>query len=127
MAITCCSAVVKLGARRICCPLFVLSLEDALVKLMDFSLNLAPVDKLHRLATEAGFELNFLSHFGGKVFPNEKTEDLEFLIGLAHKKLLKAFCEESITSKKQNFQQKVKLQTHAEIRGFIELNLIIFI
>ena len=119
--------MVKLGAWRICCPLLVLSLEDILVKLMDFSLNLAPVDKLHRLATEAGFELNFLSHFGGNVFPNEKTEDLEFLIGLAHKKLLKAFCEESITSKKQNFQQKVKLQTHAEIHGFIKLNLIIFI
>ncbi|KAG5001585.1 hypothetical protein JHK87_022657 [Glycine soja] len=106
VAITCSNAVVKLGAWRICCPLLVLSLEDILVKLMDFSLNLAPVDKLHRLATEAGFELNFLSHFGGNVFPNEKTEDLEFLIGLAHKKLLKAFCEESITSKKQNFQQK---------------------
>ncbi|KAL5176398.1 Mitochondrial proton/calcium exchanger protein [Glycine soja] len=114
-------AVVKLGARRICCPLLVLSLEDVLVKLMDFSLNLAPVDKLHRLATEAGFELNFLSHFGGKVFPNEKTEDLEFLIGLAHKKLLKAFCEESITSKKQNFQQKIQADSLATLGLFTYL------
>ncbi|KAG4399289.1 hypothetical protein GLYMA_08G202800v4 [Glycine max] len=121
VAITCCSAVVKLGARRICCPLLVLSLEDVLVKLMDFSLNLAPVDKLHRLATEAGFELNFLSHFGGKVFPNEKTEDLEFLIGLAHKKLLKAFCEESITSKKQNFQQKIEADSLATLGLFTYL------
>ncbi|KAH1237879.1 Mitochondrial proton/calcium exchanger protein [Glycine max] len=121
VAITCCSAVVKLGARRICCPLLVLSLEDVLVKLMDFSLNLAPVDKLHRLATEAGFELNFLSHFGGKVFPNEKTEDLEFLIGLAHKKLLKAFCEESITSKKQNFQQKIQADSLATLGLFTYL------
>ncbi|KAH1240292.1 Mitochondrial proton/calcium exchanger protein [Glycine max] len=121
VAITCCSAVVKLGARRICCPLFVLSLEDALVKLMDFSLNLAPVDKLHWLATEAGFELNFLSHFGGKVFPSEKTEDLEFWIGLAHKKLLKAFCKESITSKKQNFQQKIQADNLATLGLFTYL------
>lgn len=126
MAITCCSAVVNLGSRRISCPLSVFYLEDALVKLMDFSLNLAPVDKLHQLATEAGFEVNFLSHFGRKVLPSETTEDLEFWIGLAHKKLLKAFCEEeSIISNKQNFQHKVNLLIHAEIHGLIELNLII--
>ncbi|TKY64461.1 LETM1 domain-containing protein YLH47 [Spatholobus suberectus] len=121
VAITCCSAVVKLGSRRICCPLLVLSLEDALVKLMDFSLNLASVDKLHQLATEAGFELNFLSHFGGKVFPSEKSEDLEFWIGLAHKKLLKAFSEESIISKNQNFQQKIQADSLATLGLFTYL------
>jgi len=107
--------VVKFGSRHICCSLLVLSLEDVMVKLMDFSLNLASMDKLHQLATEAGFEQNFLYHFGGKVLLSEKTEDLEFWIGLAHKKLLKAFSEESITLKKQNFQQKVNLQNCEEI------------
>lgn len=121
MAITCCSAVVKLGSRRLGSPLLVLALEDVLVKLMDFSLNLASVDKLHQLATEAGFELNFLSHFGGKVFPSEKTEDLEFWIGLAHKKLLKAFSEKSITSKKHNFQQKISTDSLATLGLFTYL------
>ncbi|KAK7349197.1 hypothetical protein VNO77_06373 [Canavalia gladiata] len=121
VAITSCSAVVKLGSRRICCPLLILSLEDILVKLMDFSLNLASVHKLHQLATEAGFELNFLSHFGGKVFPSEKTEDLEFWIGLAHKKLLKVFCEESIISNKQNFQQKIQTDSLATLGLFAYL------
>ncbi|RDX65393.1 hypothetical protein CR513_55957, partial [Mucuna pruriens] len=121
VAITCCSAVVKLGSRRICCPLLVLSLEDVLVKFMGFSLNLASVDKLHQLAIEAGFERNFLFHFGGKVFPSEKTEDLEFWIGLAHKKLLKAFCEENITSKKQNFQQKIPTDSLATLGLFTYL------
>ncbi|KAL2338045.1 hypothetical protein Fmac_012491 [Flemingia macrophylla] len=121
VAITCCSAVVKLSSRRSCCPLPVLSFEDILVKLMDLSLNLASVDKLHQLATEAGFERNFLSHFGGKVFPSEKTEDLEFWIGLAYKKLFKAFSEESITSKKQNFQQKIPIDGLAMLGLFTYL------
>ncbi|KAK7389570.1 hypothetical protein VNO78_24722 [Psophocarpus tetragonolobus] len=121
VAITCCSAVVKLSSKRVCFPLHVLSLEDVLVKLMDFSLNLASLDKLHWLATEAGFEPNFLSHFGGKVFPSETTEDLEFWIGLAHKKLLKAFSEETITLKKQNFQQKIHADSLATLGLFTYL------
>ncbi|KAK7381672.1 hypothetical protein VNO80_00218 [Phaseolus coccineus] len=121
VAITCCSAVVKFGSRHICCSLLVLSLEDVMVKLMDFSLNLASMDKLHQLATEAGFEQNFLYHFGGKVLPSEKTEDLEFWIGLAHKKLLKAFSEESITLKKQNFQQKIRADSLATLGLFTYL------
>ncbi|ESW07647.1 hypothetical protein PHAVU_010G146900 [Phaseolus vulgaris] len=121
VAITCCSAVVKFGSRHICCSLLVLSLEDVMVKLMDFSLNLASMDKLHQLATEAGFEENFLYHFGGKVLPSEKTEDLEFWIGLAHKKLLKAFSEESITLKKQNFQQKIRAESLATLGLFTYL------
>ncbi|XP_014516038.1 uncharacterized protein LOC106773800 isoform X2 [Vigna radiata var. radiata] len=121
VAITCCSAVVKFGSRHICCSLLVLSLEDVLVKLMDFSPNLAYMDKLHQLATEAGFEKYFLYHFGGKVFPSEKTEDLEFWIGLAYKKLLKAFDEESITLKKQNFQQKIRADSLATLGLFTYL------
>ncbi|KAJ1388758.1 LETM1-like [Sesbania bispinosa] len=115
------SAVVKLGSGRICCPLIVLSLEDVLVKLMDFSLNLASVDKLHQLATEAGFERDFLYHFGGKVLPSEKTEDLEFWIGLAHKKLLKAFCEKGIILNKQNFQHKIQSESLATLGLFAYL------
>lgn len=111
MAITCCTAVVKLDSGRISCPLLILSFKDVLVKLMDHSLDLASVDKLHQLATEAGFELDFLSHFGRKILPSEKIEDLEFWIGLAHKKLLKAFHEESIISNQQNPQYKVNLLT----------------
>ena len=107
MAITCCTAVVKLGSGLISCSALVLSLKDVLVKLMDFSLKLASLYKLQQLATEAGFESNFLSHFGKKILPSEEVEDLEFWIGLAHKKLLKDFREESIISGNQNLHYKV--------------------
>ncbi|KAK7255432.1 hypothetical protein RIF29_28841 [Crotalaria pallida] len=121
VAITCCSAVVKLGTRRICCPILLLSLENVLVKLMDYSLNLASVDKLHQLAIDAGFELNYLSHFGRNLLPSEKTEDLEFWIGLAHKKLLKAFGEKSIVLNMQNFQLKIQSDSLATLGLFAYL------
>ncbi|MED6118878.1 hypothetical protein PIB30_006667 [Stylosanthes scabra] len=121
VAITCCTAVVKLGSGRIRRQKPVLCLEEVLVKLMDFSLNLALVDKLHQLATEAGFELNFLSHFGKKILPSEKTEDLEFWIGLAHKKLQKAFSEESVMSNKQSFQHKIPSDSLATLGLFAYL------
>ncbi|MED6196795.1 hypothetical protein PIB30_050665 [Stylosanthes scabra] len=121
VAITCCTAVVKLGSGRIRCQKPVLCLEEVLVKLMDFSLNLALVDKLHQLATEAGFELNFLSHFGKKILPSEKSEDLEFWIGLAHKKLQKAFSEESIMSNKKSFQRKIPSDSLATLGLFAYL------
>ena len=38
------SNVVKLGARHICCPLLVLSLEDVLVKLMFWALGTSVLD-----------------------------------------------------------------------------------
>ncbi|CAK7356733.1 unnamed protein product [Dovyalis caffra] len=94
VAISCCAAVGKLGSGRISCPLFTLSLEDVLVELMDLSHSIVEVDKLHQLATEAGFELDFLYHFGAKVLPCNKTEELELWIGLAQQKLSLALDKE---------------------------------
>ncbi|KAJ6427510.1 hypothetical protein OIU84_022997 [Salix udensis] len=94
VAISCCAAVGKLGSERISCPLFTLSLEDVLIELMDLSHSIVEVDRLHKLATEAGFELDFLSHFGAKVFPCNKTEELELWIGLAQQKLSLALGKE---------------------------------
>lgn len=97
VTLSCCTAVGKLCYRRTCCPL-TLSIEDALVELMDLWHSLVPVDKLHQLATEAGFEMDLLAHFGTKVFSGKRCEELEFWIGLAQKKLSVAFQEENIFS-----------------------------
>ena len=78
-----------------------MSIEDALVELMDLSHSLVPVDKLRQLATEAGFKMDLLAHFGTKVFPSKRSEELEFWIGLAQKKLSVAFQEENIFSGRQ--------------------------
>ena len=107
VALSCCAAVGKLGYRRTCCPLFTFSIEDALVELMDLSHSLVSVDKLHHLATEAGFEMDLLTHFGTKVFPSKRSEELEFWIGLAHKKLSVAFQKENMFSGRKIFRNKV--------------------
>ncbi|KAK4375413.1 hypothetical protein RND71_006090 [Anisodus tanguticus] len=107
LAISCCTAVRKLGSGRVSCPLFSASVEDALVELMNFSHRLVSVDKLHYLATEAGFEEDFLFHFGRKVLPSNSIEDVEFWIGLVQTKLSNAFHRENVIADKHTFHDKV--------------------
>lgn len=79
-------------------------MEAILVELMELSHSLVSVDKLHHLATEAGFEQEFLSHFGKKALP---SEEIEFWIGIVQKKLSLAFHRESVISGMQSFHYKV--------------------
>ncbi|KAA8541765.1 hypothetical protein F0562_022917 [Nyssa sinensis] len=106
LAMSCCAAVGKLGSGRISCPLFSISIEDVFIELMNLSYSLVSVDKLHHLATEAGFEEDFLSHFGTKVLPCKNSEEIEFWIGLVQKKLSVALHRESVISGKHTFCDK---------------------
>ncbi|XP_074329896.1 uncharacterized protein LOC141667351 isoform X1 [Apium graveolens] len=106
LAISCCTAVRKLGSGRLSCPSLSVSIEDILVKLMNLSHSLVSVDKLHHLASEAGFEEDFLLHFGSKILPSKNTENIEFWIGLVRAKLSEAFHRESVISGKQAFCNK---------------------
>ncbi|CAL5361323.1 unnamed protein product [Camellia sinensis] len=118
LAISCCAAVRKLGSGRVSCTLFSLSIEDALIELMNFSHDLVSVDKLHSLATEAGFEEDFLLHFCKKVLPSKNIEAVEFWIGLVQKKLSTAFHRESVISGKQIFSDKVQENSLATLGLF---------
>lgn len=113
LAISCCTAVRKLGSGRIACGLFTESIDDVLVELLDLSCSLVTVDKLHHLAIEAGFEDDFLFHFGKKVLPNKNIEDVEFWIGLVQKKLLVAFHRENVVTGKLTFNNKVCNMFHS--------------
>ncbi|XP_050231686.1 uncharacterized protein LOC126680583 isoform X2 [Mercurialis annua] len=121
VAISCCAAVGKLGSGRTSCPKFVLSIDDVLVVLMDLSHSLVEVDKLHHLAIDAGFELNFLSHFGAKVLPCNKIEDLEFWIGLAQQKLSVAFSKEIVVKGTHESLEKVQADSLATLGLFAYL------
>ncbi|KAL8118659.1 uncharacterized protein LOC141723887 isoform X2 [Apium graveolens] len=101
LAISCCIAVRKLGSRRLSGPSLYVSIENILIKLMNSSYTLVSMGKLHHLASEAGFEEEFLLHFGKKIMPAKSTEDIEFWIGLVQKKLSVAFHRESVISGKQ--------------------------
>ncbi|KAM1017057.1 hypothetical protein ACFX13_047399 [Malus domestica] len=121
VAISCCAAVAKLGNGRVKCPCFSFSIEDVMVELMDHSHSLVSVERLHKLATEAGFEVDFLSHFGRKVLLSNKSEEVEFWFGLAHKKLSTAFSKERVIPGKQNFHDKVQADTLATLGLFAYL------
>ncbi|KAL0354647.1 UNVERIFIED_CONTAM: hypothetical protein Sradi_3911600 [Sesamum radiatum] len=107
MAITCCAAIGKLGSGRISCSFFSNSIEDAMIELMNMAHDQVTVDKLHHLATEAGFEEDFLSHFGSKVLPSKTIEDIEFWIGLVQEKLSAAFQRESVIKARDDLSDKV--------------------
>lgn len=107
MSISCCAAVGKLSSGRITCPLLTFSIEDVMIELMDLAHSFVPVEKLHHLATEAGFEMDFLSHFGKEVLSSKRSEELEFWIGLAQKKLSTEFHNFNVTSGGQTCHDKV--------------------
>ncbi|KAJ4831726.1 hypothetical protein Tsubulata_038277 [Turnera subulata] len=121
IAISCCAAIGKLGSGRISCPLFSMSIEDVLVELMDLSHSMVEVDKLHKLATEAGFEQEFLTHFGAKILPCNKIEELELWIGLAQQKLSAAFQKEIFIKETGDLQEKVQADRLATLGLFAYL------
>ncbi|KAH6758827.1 hypothetical protein C2S51_019062 [Perilla frutescens var. frutescens] len=121
MAITCCAAVGKLGSGRISCSSLSNSIDQTLIELMTMASDLVPLDKLHSLATEAGFEEDFLSHFGSKVLPSKNSEDIEFWIGLVHRKLSVALERESVIKGRHNLSEKVQVHTLATLSLFAYL------
>ncbi|KAH7565269.1 hypothetical protein JRO89_XS09G0177600 [Xanthoceras sorbifolium] len=121
VAISCCAAVRKLCPGHISCRLFEMTMEDVLIELMNVCCGLVSMDKLHHLATEAGFELEFLFQFGRKVLPNKNPEELEFWIGLAQKKLSVAFQRETVFLGTQNLHEKVQADCLATLGLFAYL------
>lgn len=107
MAITCCAAVGKLGSGRISCSSLSNSINQTLIELMTMASDLVSIEKLHSLATEAGFEEDFLSHFGSRVLPCKNSEDIEFWIGLVHRKLSVALERESVINGRHDLSGKV--------------------
>ncbi|XP_057790637.1 uncharacterized protein LOC131007750 isoform X2 [Salvia miltiorrhiza] len=121
MAMTCCACIQKLGSERISCCLFSDSIGDALFDLMDATNNLVPLDKLHFLATEAGFEEDFLSYFGSKILPHKNVEDVEFWIRLVQRKLCAAFHRESVASNTRILSNEVGENSLATLALFAYL------
>ncbi|MBA0720123.1 hypothetical protein Golax_007760, partial [Gossypium laxum] len=121
VAISCCAAVEKLCSEHLSCPLSKILVGDAIAELMDLSHGIVSVDKLHKLATEAGFETHFLSHFGAKVLSGKKSDDLEFWIGLAQRKLSVAFTKETTIPGKLAFNSKVQADSLATLGLFAYL------
>ncbi|XP_042052518.1 uncharacterized protein LOC121797840 [Salvia splendens] len=118
MAITCCATIGKLGSGRISCSSLSSSIDQTLVELMTMASDLVSLEKLHSLATEAGFEEDFLSHFGSRVLPSKSSVDIEFWIGLVHRKLSAALERESVIERRHDLSNKVEEKTLATLALF---------
>ncbi|KAE8700663.1 hypothetical protein F3Y22_tig00110556pilonHSYRG00528 [Hibiscus syriacus] len=103
------------------CPLSKISVGDVIVELMDLSHGIISVNKLHKLATEAGFEAHFLLHFGAKVRSSKKSDEIEFWIGLAQRKLSVTFTIQTMIPGKSAFNSKVQADSLATLGLFAYL------
>ncbi|XP_073115236.1 uncharacterized protein [Elaeis guineensis] len=103
LATSCCVALTKLGAKRISCPAFTKSLPDLTRELMDALHGSSSIGKLHCLATNAGFENEFLSHFGPKVLHCDTRGEIMFWMRLLEVKLVAAFDRESVITNLRSF------------------------
>ncbi|KAG6418298.1 hypothetical protein SASPL_120501 [Salvia splendens] len=121
MAMTCCAGIRKLGSEKLSCCIFSDSIAEALFQLMDATHSLVTLDKLHSLATEAGFEEDFLSYFGSRFLPHKNVEDVEFWICLVHRKLCAAFHRESVASKTRILTNEVGENSLATLALFAYL------
>ncbi|RZC90486.1 hypothetical protein C5167_029619 [Papaver somniferum] len=110
-AICCCVAIRNLGAPRVSFPMLTLNIPQIVGKLMDSVHKLVGIDKLHSLACKAGFEQEFLSHFGAKIVLNKTNQDAVFWITLVHEKLVAAFHRESVISEIQGIHNTMDLET----------------
>ncbi|KAK1265056.1 hypothetical protein QJS04_geneDACA015649 [Acorus gramineus] len=96
---SCCVAVRRLGATRVSCRGFTMSIPGSIRGLMDLLRGLVPVKALHAFACKAGFEQDFLSHFGGKVLRSGSGHDAPFWMGLVQRKLVVGLQRENVPAK----------------------------
>ncbi|XP_077209981.1 uncharacterized protein LOC143845495 isoform X2 [Tasmannia lanceolata] len=102
VAITCYVAAGKLGTGRISCPSFTSSVPDVIGELMNLLHGLVSMDKSHNFASEAGFEHEFLAHFGSKALHHNTSREVIFWIGFIQRKLIVAFHREGVVASLQN-------------------------
>ncbi|KAL6006130.1 hypothetical protein ACLOJK_040176 [Asimina triloba] len=101
LGICCCLTAKKLVMGGTCLS-FTTSLPDTIWHLMDTLSNLVSMDKLHRLSSAAGFEHDFLAHFGEKTIFHDANKDVVFWLSLVQRKLIAAFEREGVVASLQN-------------------------
>ncbi|KAG9449181.1 hypothetical protein H6P81_009146 [Aristolochia fimbriata] len=116
LAISCCLAIRKC-TRRISFPLFTSSIPELVAKFMNLLQDLFPLDKLHKLASVAGFEHEFLIHYGSNAPYCDASEDGLFWMGLVHRKLILAFQREGLVANLEDFYDPKILESEMAILG----------
>ncbi|KAL9661625.1 hypothetical protein QQ045_026449 [Rhodiola kirilowii] len=96
VAISCCVAIESLGSAYLSSATFKFWLQNSASLLFSSTHCLVQVGKLHDLSIKAGFENEFLAHFGANIMSSKNDSEIEFWIELAQDKLSAAFQREGL-------------------------------
>lgn len=123
LALSCLSAVKKLGSAKHSCPQFFSMIPDTVGRLMDMLLDFVPIQKAYYSMKDIGLRREFLFHFGPKVATvKHKTdhgaEEIAFWIDLIQNQLQRAIDREKIWSRLTTCESIEVLEKDLAIFGF---------
>ncbi|KAM0938551.1 hypothetical protein DsansV1_C23g0179421 [Dioscorea sansibarensis] len=103
LTISSCIVVTKLGAQRISCPAFYMSLAETIRELFESARDLRSLGISYQFATMAGHEPEFLNIFGPKVLHHNTEDEILFWMTLLQEKLFAAFVRETFLHQLEDF------------------------
>lgn len=104
LALTCISAIAKLGPSKVSCSQFFSMITEITGSLMDMLVGLIPVSQAYNSIKNIGLHREFLVHFGPRASScraKEKwgSEEVVFWVNLAQRQLQQAIDKEKIWSR----------------------------
>lgn len=104
LALTCNSAIIKLGPAKVSSSQFFTTILDITGRLMDMLVDLIPIHDVYNSIKEIGLRREFLVHFGPRVaacsVKNDRgSEEVLFWVDFIQKQLQRAIDREKIWSR----------------------------
>lgn len=123
LALTCLSAITKLGPTKISSVHFFSIIPDTIGRLMDMLIEFIPIRQAYHSVKDIGLRREFLVHFGPRaadcrVKNDQNSEEVIFWVDLVQKKLQKAIDRERIWSRLTTSESIEVLEKDLAIFGF---------
>ncbi|MCL7031229.1 hypothetical protein MKW94_008629 [Papaver nudicaule] len=122
LALTCVSAITKLGPAKVSCPQFFSLIPDETGRLMDMLVDFVPIRQAYYSMKDIGLRREFLVHFGPRAAScrvNDKgAEELAFWVEIIQQQLQRAIDREKIWSKLTTSESIEVLEKDLAIFGF---------
>ncbi|BAT96102.1 hypothetical protein VIGAN_08298500 [Vigna angularis var. angularis] len=123
LALTCISAIAKLGPSKVSCSQFFSMITEITGSLMDMLVGLIPVSQAYNSIKNIGLHREFLVHFGPRASScraKEKwgSEEVVFWVNLAQRQLQQAIDKEKIWSRLTTSESIEVLEKDLAVFGF---------
>lgn len=123
LALTCNSAITKLGPAKVSCPQFFTTVPDITGRLMDMLVDFITIRQAYHSLKEIGLAREFLVHFGPqaaafRIKNDHDSEEVVFWVDLIQKQLQRAIDREKIWSRLTTSESIEVLDRDLAIFGF---------